>query len=249
MEQGEGQNGKQNNLLVDGLRRARIELHDFYHSGAGGVSVKVVGAGLKSDSAVLIFGGASSNNALSYDVSQGARLLVEDTWYEGAPPGFLHAAGAGAFTLDGAEIATGRPGPNQASQNPDFAAVEADNFDGLLSLLAVNLGARMTVHGAGSKTNALFMGMGNADGFWANTSPQARAAQVGSLQYVPGTGAVNLPDQGKPDPAWLRQMLAPLRSEQPRPLSALPPGITDARFYRVSVDNAPVGIRLAPVQK
>lgn len=244
MEQGEGQSSKQNNLLVDGLCRARVELHDFYHSGAGGVSVKAVGGGPESRSSVLIFGGASSNNALSYDVSQGARVLAEDIWYEGAPPGFVHATGSGTFTLDGAEIATGRPGPNQASQNPDFAAVEADNFDGLLALLVVNLGARMTVHGDGSKTNALLMGMGNGDGFWANTSPHAKSARLGSLQYIPNKGAVNVPDQGSADPAWLRHMLAPLRAEQPRPLLPLPVGITDARFYRVNAANCIVGIHL-----
>lgn len=59
-----------------------------------------------------------------------------------------------------------------------------------------------------------------------------------------GTGAAELAEQGCCDTAFLTATLAPLRTAQPALPTPLPPGVTDARFYRVSARNFGTGIHL-----
>lgn len=244
MEQGEGAANSEANLLVDRLRHTNVELHDFYHSDCPGVSVRVIGPTRPAEGRVCLFGGASSNNGLSYDVADGGRLLAEDIWYEGAPMGFLHLTGVGSFTLSGAEIATGHPGPNAPKQAPNFAGVETEGFRGNLALLGVSLDTHVAVNGSGAGANALFIGQGQGTDYFAANDAQARALRLGSLGYVSGTGSTNIPDLGRADPAWLRQMLAQVRREHPRAVTTLRPSVTDVRVSRVNASNGTIGIHL-----
>ena len=239
-EQGEVQDCKSVGLLADRTVHAHVQLQDFYHSECG-VGVKAIGG------KIGLFGGASSNNQLSYDVQSGGQIVAEDIWYEGAPPRFVHLTGAGAFTLNGAVVAPGRPGPNEAAQDPDFAAVEADDFHGDLALLGVQIQTRVSVHGAGHDTDFLALGVqGNGTDYYANTSPHAHAALVGSLRSTDGGGATTIPDVGTADSAFLRRMLAPVRQTVAEPLTDFNTGRADVRLFRVCVQNATVGIHLSP---
>jgi pectin methylesterase-like acyl-CoA thioesterase len=79
MDQGEVKDSKSVGLLCDGLDFADVSLLSFYHSDHKGVAVKVLGgplaaAGRKTAGRTAIWGGASSNNALSYDVQRNGRL-------------------------------------------------------------------------------------------------------------------------------------------------------------------------------
>jgi len=252
MEQGEATGAETNDLLVDGLAHANVELHDFYHEGSRGVSVQVNGASPSSGDLgpagrVAIFGGASSGNALSYGVENGGRLVVEDIWYEGSPPGFLDLTGAGSFTLDGAEISPGRPGPNMANAHPDFGGVEVDDFKGDAAILAAQFGTKVSVHGDGSQTNFLLLGDGGVGAAEImDASPHAHFAQIASNAWEDGVGCVTTPDIGTADPAWLLRMLAPLRAAHPLPLTMIPPGVTDLRAYRFKATNCTIGIHLYP---
>ncbi|MBV9470329.1 MAG: hypothetical protein JOZ57_13915, partial [Abitibacteriaceae bacterium] len=243
MEQGNAQGGPGSGLLADGLDNADVSLHDFYHSGCKEVGVKAVGglgmaAGRNVSGHVVIFGGASSNNTVSYDVVNGGRILAEDIWYEGAPPRFIHftPASSGTFTLNGATTATGRLGPDAPVTDPNFAAIETDDFRGNLTLLNVIVGTNIVVGGEGQKTNVFSMVHGN-EGYFSNHSPQAHAVLYGSTKYTPGGGAMTTPNVGQADPDFILKMLAQLRHERPRPLANLKGGITDVRIFRVNVSN------------
>jgi hypothetical protein len=56
-----------------------------------------------------------------------------------------------------------------------------------------------------------------------------------------GTAAAD--GTGQPDPAFLREMLKPLREVKPQPLTALPDGVSDVRSYRLTTDGK-TGMRL-----
>jgi len=92
-------------LLADGLTNARVELHDasaWTHSQSVIVSRGVGGAG---SSIVAMFGGARASNAGTFplwDVQNGGRMLVEDTWFEGGTSRAVRLTGTGTFTYWGA---------------------------------------------------------------------------------------------------------------------------------------------------
>ncbi len=250
MDQANISSAQQVGLLVSGLEKADVDLHNMNH-GSSKLGVKVVGgpeakAGREPTGRVVIFSGSSSNNALSYDVENGGRLLVRDIWYEsGQSPRFMLCRGSGSFTLNGAMIAT--------AQEQGIPALEFDNFNGDLTFLTSILHSNsqsvpIAVRGSGAFTNLLLLGveMGIGNGYLVNDSPAARVALLESMQYTQGGGGAPVPDVGKADAAFLRRMLAQTRSVKPKPLKAVPPEATDVRLYRVGVSNARVGIHLTP---
>jgi hypothetical protein len=248
MEQGEVTFARQVGLLADRVIRADVSLHDFYHSDCKGVAVKAVGIGRQAmerpaGGRICIFGGASSNNELSYEVAQGGRLMAQDIWYEGQPPRFMRCTDSGTFTLNGAEVACADP--NHGGKEEGIPAVEVDGFKGSLTFMAAIFSTRIRVRGDGRETNVLALGIqGNGDDYFRSDSPNAPTARLGCLKYTPGGGAVSIPDQGAAAPAFLRRMLAQMRLEKPRPLTDLKPGITDVRFYRVNAENGLICIHL-----
>lgn len=238
-------------LTVDGLNKTNVELHDMNHAHCG-VGVRVAG-GQPAPNAkaragrVVIFCGSSSNNKLSYDVTDGGRLLARDIWYEsGRQPRFIRVSGSGALTLHGAKVAVG-----VSSQEP---AVECDNFAGALTFLNVALvgtglgPAPILVKGNGRSTDLLALGalFGMGEGCFVNRSPNAHAAVIEAFRYTPGGGAAAIPDMGDADERFIRQMITASRMERPRLLSPVPAGKTDARLLRVLISQARNCVRLTP---
>jgi hypothetical protein len=250
MDQANISSAPQVGLLVDGLENANVDLYNINH-GSSKLGVKVVGgpgtkAGGEPTGRVVIFCGSSSNNELSYDVENGGRLLVRDIWYEsGQFPRFMQCRGAGSFTLNGAMIAT--------AQKDGIPALEFDDFKGNLTFLTsiLHSGSQSvptTIKGPGADMNVLLLGvqMGIGSDYLTNTSPGAHIGLLQSMQYTQGGGGTPVPDAGKADVDFIRQMLAPTRFTGPKPLNAVPPEATDVRLYRVGVSNAQIGIHLTP---
>jgi len=238
--------GKEVGLLIDRLQHTDVSLLNFNHSDQV-LGVKVVGAAATttndpSSGRAVIFCGSSSNNELSYEVANGGRLLVRDTWYEtGQFPRFLRAEGAGEFTLHGADVST-----VYRERDP---MIEANDFHGKLSFLNTIFGTKDTqvnIHGDGRETKALFIALGNRSDFLANESPNARVALLESFRYWLGGRALPVSDRGAADGTFLREMLAQTRRERFRSLDPVAPEATDLRMYRVSVANTRSGIRLSP---
>ena len=62
---------------IEGVKKASVALCDIGHSDCR-VGMRVAGG----PGPVVILSGASSNNDLSYEIADGARLLARDIWYE-----------------------------------------------------------------------------------------------------------------------------------------------------------------------
>ena len=233
-------------LRVRGLSRARVQAQALYHS-ISPIGVQV--AGVSGDrtnaesSTVAIFGGASSDNELCYDVTDGGRLLVQDTWYETRGPQhplFMRCTNSGTFTLHGAAIA-----PQYSLLEPP--AVLADGFRGHLSFLATTLNfanTRFAVRNIGADTKVLLVGT------LSQTAPELAAtntiAQLACAVSNESGGAAPIADRGPKDAAFLREMLQLTREERPRALATLAPDVSDIRLHRVFAESGEVGIDIEP---
>jgi hypothetical protein len=226
-------------LMVDGVEQANVELHNMNHGGCN-LGVKVRGgeglsAGRGAPGRVAIFAGSSSNNRLSYEVTEGGRLLVQDIWYEsGSQPRFMRLSGAAELTLHGAIMACALSG-NEAEP-----AIELDDFTGQLAFLNVQWsGGGDSMHllcrgeSKGAKVLALGAQVGKNGPRFDNQSPQATLAVLEAMRFTDGGGATPIPDLGAADQEFIRTMIASTRAERPRALTPVPAGATDARFFRV----------------
>jgi hypothetical protein len=211
--------------------------------------VGVPAAGQAGGGRVNVFGGAGGGNQLTYAVSDGGRLLVQDHWYEGDAPGFVRLQGAGTFTLHGAAISASDP--NHGGKEPSGTyAIQVDDFQGDVAVLATQLGIynRMLVRSRSTAANTLALGVVGLDkGYLVNQSAAGRVALLASRQGMRDGGSEPVSDELQnvdSVPDFVRLMLAQTRQEQPRPPAAQTAGITDARFYRILVDGSRVGVHL-----
>jgi hypothetical protein len=226
--------------LINGLRQANMQM---IGSGAGDCGVnglRVVGSGDQSPW-VRCYGGATSNNGITYDVRAGGKLLIWDTWYETAvqraesEPRFLRLTDRGTVVFSNGHVATLPPnGPKTA-----IPAIALEGFAGKVTLLGLALhtnNAQIALAGDGAKTELLMLG-GGFDHFepkFSNNAKGARAVFLANKQQT-NQGPTLLDDQGVADSAWLLQMLAPLRTVTPHLDYTVPAGATDLRFARVGV--------------
>jgi hypothetical protein len=226
-----------NNLVINRLDETDVSLHDFGHGSSSQVSFQVIGgprqaAGQATGGRVVLFGGASSGNELSYDLSDYGSLLAQDIWYEGSQPRFVHLGNSGAFTLNGAKI--------QRYSYTNTPAVQISGFHGDVTLLTSMLeDSQVVIDGDGGDTRVLGLGLGAFPGFFTNVSAHAQVELLSS-----NGESESVPDQGQTDPEFIKSMLRQTRQERPRLLTPRPDGVTDARFYRLLVWQCSVGIQL-----
>jgi hypothetical protein len=221
-------------LQVENVSQADVAVHDL-EGNENKLHVRT------SAARTTIFGGASSNDERTFDVTGGGTLVVEDVWHEGGTPGSIRLTDSGNFTLDGSNIA-GKPAK-------DAASVLASGFRGRMTIASVisGEGTRFAVQPSGGATQALFAGIEGrvVSPFYSNTAPDAQAALIGSKLGDSGGGSAPVPDQvsnvaSLPD--FLRTMLADLRSAQPQVRLAAPADASDVRLARVFVDQTRTAI-------
>jgi hypothetical protein len=242
MDQARLSSGKETNLLIDGLDNTYVQLENIGHGGSvEGVSVKVTGGplsaiGRQAAGRTSIYSGASSGNRISYEVTDGAKVLVRDMWYEnGANPGFASVHGRAVFTLDGGTVAL------PVNKNPP--AFYITDLIGRAAILSTHLEDRITIAGDGVHAEALGLGLmvnQTSSNYFINAaSPPARAVLANSRQLssMPGNRSTATSNVGLPEPAFVERMLSHARAEHAGPLTALPDGVTDVRLFRVSVTS------------
>jgi hypothetical protein len=227
--------GQEAGVLMEGFNYTAAELHDFYHKMSPRVGVAV-----SNGSQMNIFGGASSNNVYSYEVTGGGSLQVQDVWYEssssGGSKGFVQLKGTGNFILNGAKV--------YASASPDVT-VDIDNFSGKATFLGVQMNGRFVVRGEGSQTSALAMGMQfNTVDAYSNSSAKAQAAMLNSRVF--NAGSYPLANLGTADAAFVRQMLEGVRKQRPQYKAATAAGVI---LHRIQVAQTLIGIHLAPATR
>lgn len=97
--------GGQSGLLADRLEHCRIVSWDGAFSGLQS-AVKIIGSGNQSVGLVCIYSGATSDNVVTHEVSNGGALYVADEWYEGKIKStFAMLSGASTFIASGCHIA------------------------------------------------------------------------------------------------------------------------------------------------
>jgi hypothetical protein len=237
-------------LVVDGLDDTHVQLQDFGHAySPHAAAVRIAAgprraAGERTSGRVSIFSGASSGNRVSYDVSNGARVLVRDLWYEsGAGPGFVRVSGRAEFTADGVRAAPPTDG--------DPAAFAIDNLDGRVTILSTHLDDGITMSGTGHHAEMLALGVfceQRQERCYRNVSgPPARGSLLNSrhISLLPWIRSVPAANVGTADADFLRTMLRHTREEWLAPLTSLPPHVTDVRMFRVLLQRGLENIRIA----
>ena len=249
LQQVQVRHARQADLVVDGLDFTHVQAEDFGHAySPNGAAIRVSGgprrsAGEATSGRVSIYSGASSGNRLSYDVSNGARLLVRDLWYEsGVGAGFARVHGRAELTTDGLRVSSPVGG--------EPSAFAIDDLDGRVAILATHLDDGIKVAGAGNNANVLALALfceQRLERCYQDVSrPPARGAVLNSrhpslLPFVRSAPATNV---GTADPDFLRAMLRHARDERPAGLTARPAHVTDVRMFRVLVQNGRENVRL-----
>jgi hypothetical protein len=236
-------------FFLDRLDNATVDMHDVGHSGCE-VGVKAVGgpvaaSGKEPPGQMMIYGGASSNNALSYEITNGARFLAWDIWYEsGDLSRFVKLDGAGEFTLHGAQVAVGG--------KENVPAIELDNFRGKVTLIGANIVSTtqpdapgLVVRGDGKDTELLVLGcLFDERNKFVNESPNARVGFLNNRAFAGKAGTAPIENAGTLDADFLRKMLAQTRTARPAVPADAPAGVTDVRFDRVFVSGCTTCIHL-----
>lgn len=97
--------GGQSGLLADRLEHCRIISWDGAFSGLQS-AVRVIGSGKQLGAQVCIYSGATSDNVITHEVSNGGALYVSDEWYEGRIKSiFAKLSDASTFVASGCHIA------------------------------------------------------------------------------------------------------------------------------------------------
>ena len=238
IERGNVSSAKQVGILAEKIANIDISLHDFNHSDCD-VGVKVIGTNAKTEGRFVIFSGASSNNRISYDVTDGGKLLARDIWYEsGQFPQFISLTGKGTFTLHGAIAAV--------ASKEGVMPIELDNFDGNFSLLTTILvgtnyvPATVLLKGDGENMNVLLLGtqFGIGENYFINQSPKAKFAILEPTMFTQGGGSKPLPNQGLTDKDFILNMLKQTREAKPSSFGTLSDNVTDLNIFGVIVNNA-----------
>lgn len=240
-------------VLVDRLDHTDVQLHRLQHYDVKEANVRVIGgpgraAGAPTLGRTTLYSTASVANPEGYffEVSNNGDLRLQESWYEGATPRFFKATGTGSFLFDGGRINT----DNNFTTPP---AVEVEDFSGEVTFLGTYF-SRWTWWDTSYDGPILRIGEGTGNarvlvsgsqtgygGFVANRSLDARFGSLLSQRHPSFTA---IPDAGDNSPGFLRETLARSRDTQPRPLCPVPDGATDARFYRVYVYQAGIGLVL-----
>lgn len=249
-------NGLGYGLIVNGLSRAAVRLHDHGHDG-----IQVLGNGTAESPVVALFCGASSRQPQQdpgihlYDVAKGGHLLVRDIWYEGQAWSMVHATDRGAFTYHcgfvapyyGFEPERGQKDPWEKELRQQVAPLEFDGFKGdiCFSLVSSN-GAALHIKPS-PELNLLLLGyLSNMPNDFGGDGAKGQTVLTNfRVQRKDGTGSDAKPGLGELKPEWARTMLKMLRETRPQPLEPTPSGTTDVRFFRVMAVGKE-GVRLEP---
>lgn len=198
--------GNTNNLWVkDAALRG-------YNCGFSGSTTSVY-----SDGDVILFAGASSDNALSYNVD--GKLVVKDYWYESSTFG-RYMINTGTATIDGCHVAyTGGSNPSTNSGTLTFFNV------GLVNTIS---------------TSGTFLGLGvmnEQETYFTSTGGDARSFNCrvrDPNSATSGSGSNALANIGTYDAAWVEDKLQAVRTHFDSPHGV--------RFERVWISNCDTGM-------
>lgn len=233
------------NLVVNTLDYTNVQIRSLYHSGYGAPVLTSPSIQVNSGSAnggqVNVFGGASSDAVVSYDISGTAHVNIQDVWYESSSfSRWMTMTGGGYLSQSGFRIAT------QASPGP---AIALTAMTGKVALMGSTIDGNVTLSGSASGGKVLVAGyVAVADAFLSDTtSPADTMLQINcqSKESPPvGDASEQIPEVGSYDADLITELLAEYRALSFANIGAIALGKTDLRLYRVQVGQALTGITL-----
>ena len=249
MEQMRAMRALSANVLVDSLDYTNVELHDFELSytavapASTGVALQVIGGPLAQQGTpqygrTNLFAGALGDNFVSFQASGGATLLVRDAWYEGPNSStYAQISGNSSVTLEGSRMALPTSGDAVQINTPSCPA----------TVLSSAPDSDVKITGGNGSVWVLGNNFNAAASYLQNLAPSVISDFNLNRRYVssgPNAGSIPIPDIGAAQPSFIRSILAQSRAANPNVVMDLVAGITDARFYRVSVELGTIGIHI-----
>ena len=211
-------------ILVEGLDQCQVDCRDTNYSSCAGTSVRVIGgplaqAGTPGAGVTRFASGSSSNNAMTFAVEDGARVVVRDVWYEtgGSLPGFLSLVDAGHLSHEGGKIFSTATGPP--------AQILLTSHSGDCLLMGTDFNQTLAISGTGTTTRVLLLGCLVDE--TATISDTSSPAATVSVQHCIEELA-QLVNSGSATEAFVTSLLAPTRAYQPDVLTPTPAGVTES---------------------
>jgi hypothetical protein len=247
-----------NGLLVNALDNTNVELHDCVIVGSSATvdTVKVVGGAGANNSVTKMFACAGGGGANEFRIAANGHLAIRQKWTdagEAVPASattFQTSSTGGSISVAAmADYLGGTPGTYW----------NLTGFTGVSALLGVDMHEGVTpetqvISGTGSGANNLNVGMiGCSASLFTDTTSPIDSYDLLDPQEVAACGGggattqVTEASQGVSSTlSFLNTTLAPLRAAVPTIPGvagdpALAAGVTDARFYRVTVQSAIIG--------
>ena len=228
------------NYYIRGLDRAMVLLTNIGYTQASEKAFVVEGSenarsGNPVQSRTVIYGGLGYDSKLNFDVSNGANLLVRDTWYESRYVNvFLNMENKATFSVEGSHI-----------QNHDFSVIK--NFDGRALFFTSFISNKIEFTGDVSRANFLGLGLHSKnDNLLTSTSSKSPAiitVNIRSSQNPTGhTASIPISNVGTAGINYYVAMLDQVRSAHAEVLTSLPATASDLRIFRTFVEYANTGI-------
>lgn len=241
------------NLLIDQLDNAVVQSDNFQlaltsdNPDGRGIALKAVG-GPKSQKGIATAGrtnllaGSGGTNALSFDVSGGAKLVVRDAWFEGIKPfAYGRVTDNSVVTFEGSRVAS-----SGWSQPTAISAITVEKASCPVSVLSSALDADVKVS-EGSASPAAVIGNNFGKARQYLTSDKSNSSIFALNRYHSNElGSVPIVESySPPTDDRVRLAFAQSRATRPDAIDDLALGVTDLRFYRVTVELGTIGIRLS----
>jgi hypothetical protein len=234
------------NLLVDGLDNTLVEAHDFFHFSSPSDSVDVIGgalagAGNWQGGETNLFAGDSFGSANGYTLSNGAHVSIRNVWNDNAAGGSL-----GMNVIDNSVVSYS--GSNLYLPTLGSVGITVPNFQGIFAVEGISTNGTIQITGSAAAGNVLGVGLvGPSSTFFSNTSsPTAASEFLNGQSTNTGTGnaSMNIAEQNCCSTPFLVNAFNQMRTTFPTMTTPLPSGVTDARLYRVFIDNSGIGIHV-----
>jgi len=207
-----------------------------------------------------LLNGASSGNDFSYEVMDGAHLLVRETWYEtpfnGTLSRFMRLGGPSVLTFQSSLVALPAVAGEPAITLEDFSGKVT--FANFLFIVGTDGDDPLKIDiDAASTGSLLIMGssINHRGGLVQNNSSAARVSLQHCQYSINGTSSIT--NQGPGDSAFILEMMSQARTGVIPPPVPVPTGLTDLRIDGVTsrncrrcihlqADPAATAVRLAP---
>jgi len=231
-------------LFVDSLDYTLVELQNFDLTatpGTTGVGLQVVGGPLAQQGnpqygRTNLFAGGVGSNSTALQVSQGASLLVRDSWYEEATSStYAQVSNNSSFTVEGSRIAS----PIGAGN-----IIQVNNFTCNVAIMANAPNSGISVGQGSGNVWVLGNNFGTATSYFVNLA-NTSSAFFNLNRYYGSNGSMAIADTTAiPAANFISTVLAQSRAAHPSQIMDLTAGITDVRFYRISTELGTIGIHL-----